>query len=352
MSVISRLAIAAALACGFSVQGGSAFALPDCGSGGNLFTYQYTGSIVSCEITSAGNYVFAASGANGGDQRIDNLTPTTFGGQGTTIAAVFSMHVGDILSFLIGGVGGTNPGELLSGEIYPGGGGGGTFIAILPDGLGNVPTALLVGGGGGGASSRGTGQGGRGIDGDPNQPNGNGGGDSAGAGGTNGNGGGGSTTDTGGAGGGGFYSDGGGAASATGGRSFQDGGAGGGPSSQFCFGAPGGFGGGGGAGWSDCTEDGGAGAGGGGGYSGGGGGGWYLLGNDGGTGGGGSSYYWQERYVDSLSVLEGFNPNSDGNGVIRLQQLTVGDVPIPEPAALSLLAAGLAAIGFVRRRRR
>jgi len=350
MSVVSRLAMAAALACGFSVPAGSALALPDCGSGGSTIEYNYSGQVIACSIVSGGNYSLYAMGANGGDQRMDNLAPSYFGGKGAAIGGTFSLNFGDELWILVGGVGATHQGELLSGETYPGGGGGGTFVGIVRN---NQPIApLLIGGGGGGAGTDENGQPGRGIAGDPNVPNGNGNGDSAGAGGTNGSGGGGSTTDTGGAGGGGFSGDGGNAASASGGKSFLNGGAGGGPIGAFCFGAAGGFGGGGGAGWADCEDASGGGAGGGGGYNGGGGGGWIVVGDDGGAGGGGSSFYSLPFFVSDLTVQPGYNPDEDGNGTFLIQQLTRGVEPIPEPAALSLLAAGLAVIGFVRRRRR
>ncbi len=176
----------------------------DCGAGGPEVVYKYVGAIVQCEITASGNYGIAAFGGDGGAQRIDALeTVTTPGGLGSGLEEVFSLQAGDILDILVGGAGARHAPELLSGEIYPGGGGGGTFIGIIT--LGDVPTPLLIAGGGGGA---GTDSGG-----DNGHPafagGGNGEYSNGGTGGMNGNGGGGTSTATGGAGGGGWYTGGG-----------------------------------------------------------------------------------------------------------------------------------------------
>jgi len=335
------IAIAATLWLGMTSRSEAGFCQPN-----QLFgqEFVFTGSMQQCTIQTSGTYIVTAWGAAGGDQRIDNLNPSVFGGQGTAMAANFALLAGDILQFLVGGKGGTAAGELFSGEIYAGGGGGGTFVALSRYN-GNFE-ALIVGGGGGGAGTASAGQAGRGLDGGKNVPNGNGQYSNGGAGGLYGTGGGGANTATGGAGGGGFYESGGNSGSATGGASFNNGGWGGGPISAFCFGAAGGFGGGGGAAWSDCTQSGGPGGGGGGGYSGGGGGGWDFWGNDGGAGGGGSSYVNSAYFVGGLNVQVGYNLG-DGLAAIAVPP---SRVDVVEPGSLALLASGVAMFGLRRRR--
>lgn len=347
---LQRAAAGAALgiAAAVAMPAGTAYALPDCGSDGQLYEYGPTGSYLNCEITRTGTYMLLAYGANGGAQVIDE-TAHLSGGIGAGIAGTFQLNAGDFLRVLIGINGAQHAGEWKSEEIYAGGGGGGTFVALVRGGNDDgVP--LLVAGGGGGAGTSSKGLDGRGLEGSPGAGTGDGQYGNGGTGGTNGAGGGAGQTATGGAGGGGYYGDGGGSGSATGGLSFMDGGTGGEAKTAFCFGASGGFGGGGAAAWADCTEDGGPGGGGGGGWSGGGGG-WEFWGNDGGAGGGGSSYY-NPAYATGLVYVEaGGNPYAEGMGQFRIM-LQDDSNDVPEPGMMAILGVALGVLGWQRRRQR
>ncbi len=235
----------------------------------------------------AGVYEITAIGAEGGSSPGYNQP----GGSGAAVTGDFNLAANEILSLLVGGVGGTGAG---------GGGGGGTFVAF-----GSTP--LLVAGGGGGGS--GFGPGGNAI-----IPSGSGDGGAAGS--------------SGGGGGGGFLTDGAGSSFAGGGASFLNGGAG--VGGGGCCGANGGVGGGGG------SDN----------YSGGGGG--YTGGNGVPGSGpyGGSSF---DAGLADANFSEQILTSSvnNGNG-----ELTISLVTAPEPASMALLGVGLAGLIGLRRRRR
>ena len=143
-------AVAAVVASAFLASGSVARAAPiDCGGPLGASVYSFTGSMVTCQVMSSGTYSLVAYGANGGNQRIDALAPTTFGGLGASIGAYFALLAGDQLQIL-GGWCRPDPCARaarrrdLSRER-----GGGTFVTIVRNG--SPAELMLAAGGGGGA---------------------------------------------------------------------------------------------------------------------------------------------------------------------------------------------------------
>jgi type II secretory pathway pseudopilin PulG len=248
-------------------------------------TYNYSGSITSWTVPSTNTYTIETYGAQGGNSTWYN------GGLGAKMKGSFNLTQGQVLTILVGGVGGYGNNN--------GGGGGGTFVT-----LNNNP--LIISGGGGGAAYSG-------YD-NPNKEatiynygnsgrNGNGNANS-GAGGNSGYGGGSRAYYNGvGSGGAGLYGDGTSGdpnSTAYAGKSILYGGGYGGTAHGSPYAGYGGFGGGGGADWYTWT-----GGGGGGGYSGGGGGEYY------GVGGGGGSFNSGNSQQNTASV-------QSGNGLVTI----------------------------------
>lgn len=280
----------------------------------------YSGQIATETVGQTGLYDIAAYGADGGSTQGGGL-----GGLGAAIGGQVELSAGTILDILVGGAGGIGINGL-------GGGGGGSFV-VLAGQTALTPLVIAGGGGGGGAGTGLNGQ--------------NGGGAAAsgvagagGAGGYNHGGGGGgfgtgSTNPFGNGGAGGNYGQNGGSGTVSG---TGTGGAGavfaasnGSPGGH---GGNGGYGGGGGGGW---------GAGGGGGYIGG-------AGGSGDLGHGGVSFLAAD--VTTLSLSSVFNEFTGGDGLVTFMLVpTQPPSDVPEPASLTLLGAGVVALGLVRRRR-
>lgn len=277
-------------------------------------SFNYTGSIVSFNVPSTGDYWLEAAGAEGGNHTSSTFRP----GRGAIVGGKFNLTAGTSLSILVG----QQPSLSLGAGN---GGGGGSFVVL---GGSTPPQPLLVGGGGGGSGN------------DTDTPNkhgqasangGAGGGQARPDGGVAGLGGQGSQ----GAGifsaggGGGFLGDGApyvvrGDAYATGaGRAFLNGGLGG------DQGALGGFGGGGSG--SSYTA-----GGGGGGYSGGGASAGPLGPNANGQGGGGGSF---NKGVDPI-VLTGAINGHTGHGYIR-----ICTTEAPAPLAITPTTLNPSAVG-------
>lgn len=247
-------------------------------------------------VSQTGLYQLTAIGAEGGASR------TGTGGLGASITGDFFLTTGDVLSLLVGGVGGSD-------RDGGGGGGGGTFVMF-----GSTP--FVVAGGGGGGNTNGSGF---------NASLTTSGRSSDGVGGTAGNGGGGTGS---GASGGGLLTNGGNGFATTGGMAYVNGGAGG--SGGGCCGADGGIGGGGGA-----NNYGG----GGGGYSGGG----------GGNAGGGGSYNGGLADLSLADhVLTAAVNGGNGEVIIALLQAAA---TVPEPGSMFVFAIGGVALIASRRRR-
>lgn len=269
-------------------------------------TFSYTGALQTYIVPADGHYELMAYGAQGGD----HLTVAS-GGLGAQIGGDFLLTAGTTLNIVVGGQGGAR-----------GGGGGGSFIYTLANEL-----LVAAGGGGGGGPSGGGGPGQTGTSGQDGM------GLYPGAGGTAGNGGAGSPwTFFAGGGGGGWLSDGGNGAAGSagfGGAGAPSFAGGAGQDIDGLDGGVGGYGGGGGAGKGPAP-------GGGGGYSGGGG------SSDGGGGGGGS--FLSALATDTLLI----SGARSGNGSVVITFLDVENVP--EPASMSMMAAGIAGLGALRRR--
>ena len=202
----------------------------------------YSGTIASFTVPATGVYKITVYGAQGG-------STFTAGGLGASASGDFALKSGTTVDIVVGGQGGSAPGQ-----IAGGGGGGGSFV-FSPD-----FSILYLAAGGGGGGSAGFTQAGPGLAGTS-------GGTADAAGGTNGSGGSGAMADVevgGGAGGAGWLTSG---SNSIGGPGVMDPGNGGSSKPTFSGGSgglSGGFGGGGGSGY--------VAGGGGGGYSGGGGG--------------------------------------------------------------------------------
>ena len=96
-------------------------------------TISYNGRVVQVKIPDTGRYQITAKGAKAADGKHCN------GGQGAIISAVFTLHKGDVLDILCGGM------SVCQG--FHSGGGGGTFVSVNTRQLEGI---LVVAGGGGG----------------------------------------------------------------------------------------------------------------------------------------------------------------------------------------------------------
>ena len=294
----------------------------------NADTISYSGAEVTYTAPVSGTYEITAFGAQGGSGTIGGgQQPSSGGGLGAEVDAVFSLTAGDVLTILAGGAG--SNGSLATNHNLGagGGGGGGSFVFDTTAG------SLLAGAGGGGGGTLVTGvAGGSGL---------------AGTAGSNGLGGNGSPNGTGGSGGtggtageftggGGGYTSAGGGGAAGSGSSFTGGGSGGAGGLGSNVGGAGGFGGGGGG-----AIQGFEGGGGGGGYSGGGG-----APREGGGGGGGGGGSYLAVSATEITLTAGENT---GNGEVVIALQTTSADPIPEPASLALLGIGALGTYFARR---
>jgi hypothetical protein len=100
--------------------------------------FDYTGSLATFTVPSAGIYRILAVGAQGGitPGARDSVVTTGFGAE---IGGDFTLTAGEVLQIAVGGAG--MPGSGIGG----GGGGGGTFV------VGPGITPLVIAGGGGGS---------------------------------------------------------------------------------------------------------------------------------------------------------------------------------------------------------
>ena len=95
------------------------------------YDFVYTGAIETWTASATGDYRVTAVGAQGASAQTGRE-----GGRGAEIAGTFSLSAGDMFKILVGGAGAEN-------GTNGGGGGGSFFVSILDD-------PLLVAGGGGG----------------------------------------------------------------------------------------------------------------------------------------------------------------------------------------------------------
>ena len=96
-------------------------------------TLSHSGNIIQIKIPDTGSYQITAKGAKAADGKHCN------GGRGAIISAVFTLHKGDVLDILCGGM------SVCQG--FHSGGGGGTFVSVNTRQLEGI---LVVAGGGGG----------------------------------------------------------------------------------------------------------------------------------------------------------------------------------------------------------
>jgi hypothetical protein len=284
------------------------------GTAANALTFTYSGQIDSYAVQTSGWYQIDAWGAQGGGPEfLPNL-----GGLGAMVGGRIYLNAGQILDVVVGGQG--------KSEIYDntgGGGGGGSFVYVASD----LDLLLAAGGGGGsdwlnafpggpGLAGRDGGGSGGGVDGMGGSASGDFRGLAGGGAGWLGPGANGSM---------GIYGLGGSSA-----PSFQGGTTQGSlPDGESEEGPSGGFGGGGGASYNE--------GGGGGGYSGGGAG--ILVV----SGGGGGGSYIADQFYDFVGQ-SGVNA---GNG-----QVTIDQVPIPEPPTWAMMLLGFLGLGSMLRLRR
>jgi hypothetical protein len=282
------------------LAGASLMAITAASADAETWTYNYTGSIQTFAVPTTGTYNIIANGAQGGSSK-DNVGA---GGLGAQVSGNFTLNAGELLQIAVGGAGAS------TGSIsFAGGGGGGSFVYDTTTAL-----ALLIAGGGGGGLFE--------FPGSPGLAT------------TGGSGGGGGVSSYGGAGGGGGFN-------------------GNGANAYFWYNAQAQGGGGGGfpnlTGGSSPSAAGGWGGGGG------------AYGNGGGGGGGftgGNGAYSGPGYGGN-SVNNGTNPSGvngfhSGNGQVILSMEGLGStdpIRVPEPAAMTLLGAGLAGLAGLRARR-
>ena len=96
-------------------------------------TISYIGKIIQIKVPSTGRYQIIAKGAKAADGKCHK------GGRGAVISAVFTLHKGDVLDILCGG--------MSERQGCHSGGGGGTFVSVNTRELEGI---LVVAGGGGG----------------------------------------------------------------------------------------------------------------------------------------------------------------------------------------------------------
>ena len=246
-----------------------------------------TSGLQTWMVPSTGTYSIEVMGAKGGDSVYSNNLCN--GGHGALMQGDFALNEGEVLTILVGQMGG-------SGTIGCGTGGGGTFVVAA----GNTPLIIAGGGGGAGWDRCNAGN----IDGQISTTGGNSYDNSGNliSGGTSGNGGGAMSANQGSSGGGGFYSNGSNSYGSYNGFSYLNGGQGGSVNSSQASG----FGGGGGIHGNH------TGGGGGGGYSGGAGGANYNSPSYG--GGGGGSYNSGVNQVNLSGV-------GNGHGYVIIDKL-------------------------------